>query len=64
MPSNLVSSLAWRLRAIPISLLLLLMISPSVFGNPNLDPTNANFGKVTGQNNLPRNVQIGLKLIF
>lgn len=35
-----------------------------VFGNPNLDPTNANFGKVTGQNNLPRNVQIGLKLIF
>ncbi|MFN7928068.1 MAG: hypothetical protein U0Y68_08995, partial [Blastocatellia bacterium] len=35
-----------------------------VFGNPNLDPTSANFGKVTGQNNLPRNVQIGLKLIF
>ena len=35
-----------------------------VFGNPNLDPTSANFGKVTGQNNLARNVQIGLKLIF
>ncbi len=35
-----------------------------VFGNPNLDPRNANFGKVTGQSNLARNVQIGLKLIF
>ncbi|MEP7341997.1 MAG: carboxypeptidase-like regulatory domain-containing protein [Acidobacteriota bacterium] len=35
-----------------------------VFGDPNLDPRNANFGKVTGQNNLARNVQIGLKLIF
>jgi hypothetical protein len=34
------------------------------FGDPNTDPTNSNFGKVTGQNNLPRNVQIGLKLIF
>jgi Carboxypeptidase regulatory-like domain len=35
-----------------------------VFANPNVDPTNANFGKTTGQNNLARNVQIGLKLIF
>jgi hypothetical protein len=35
-----------------------------VFNNPNLTPNNANFGKVTSQNNLPRNVQIGLKLIF
>ena len=26
--------------------------------------TNSNFGKLTGQTNLPRNVQIGLKLIF
>ncbi|MCI0338974.1 MAG: carboxypeptidase-like regulatory domain-containing protein [Acidobacteria bacterium] len=34
------------------------------FGDPNTDPTNTNFGKVTGQNNLARNVQIGLKLIF
>ncbi len=31
MQSNLVSSLAWRLRAIPISLLLILVISPSSF---------------------------------
>jgi carboxypeptidase family protein len=35
-----------------------------VFNNPNLDPRNANFGKVTSQANLPRNAQIGLKLIF
>jgi hypothetical protein len=34
------------------------------FENPNTDPTSSNFGKTTGQNNLPRNVQIGLKLIF
>jgi hypothetical protein len=34
------------------------------FGDPNTDPTNTNFGKVTSQSNLPRNVQIGLKLIF
>jgi hypothetical protein len=34
------------------------------FGDPNTDPTNSNFGKVTGQNNLPRNVQIGLKVVF
>lgn len=35
-----------------------------VFNNPNLDPRNANFGKVTSQANLARNVQLGLKLIF
>jgi hypothetical protein len=35
-----------------------------VFNDPNLTPNNANFGRVTSQNNLPRNVQIGLKLIF
>jgi hypothetical protein len=35
-----------------------------IFGAPNLTPNNSNFGKVTGQDNLPRDVQIGLKLIF
>jgi hypothetical protein len=35
-----------------------------IFNNPNLTPNNTNFGKVTGQSNLPRDVQIGLKLIF
>jgi hypothetical protein len=34
------------------------------FNNPNLDPTSSNFGKVTSQNNLPRNTQIALKLTF
>jgi hypothetical protein len=35
-----------------------------IFDNPNLDPRSTNFGKITGQANLPRDVQIGLKLIF
>jgi hypothetical protein len=34
------------------------------FGDPNTDPTSSNFGKVTTQTNLPRNVQIGLKVVF
>jgi hypothetical protein len=34
------------------------------FGDPNTDPTNTNFGKVTSQSNLARNVQIGLKVVF
>ena len=34
------------------------------FNNPNLSPTSADFGKVTSQNNLPRNIQIGMKVLF
>ena len=34
------------------------------FASPNLTPSSSSFGKITGQNNLARNVQIGLKLIF
>ncbi len=34
------------------------------FNDPETNPTNGNFGRVTSQANLPRNVQIGLKLIF
>ncbi len=34
------------------------------FNDPERNPTNSNFGKSTSQNNLPRNVQFGLKLIF
>ncbi|MPZ17414.1 MAG: hypothetical protein GEV06_05835 [Luteitalea sp.] len=34
------------------------------YNNPNLDPQNANFGMVTSQNNLPRNLQLGFKLLF
>jgi hypothetical protein len=35
-----------------------------VFANPNLTPTDTNFAKTTSTQNLPRNVQIGLKLVF
>jgi hypothetical protein len=34
------------------------------FNNPNTSPLSANFGRVTEQGNLPRSVQIGLKLVF
>lgn len=34
------------------------------FGEPNLDPTSSNFGRVTNQVNLPRNIQVGLRVIF
>jgi hypothetical protein len=34
------------------------------FRNPNLDPGAAEFGKVTSQGNLPREVQLGARIIF
>ncbi len=34
------------------------------FSDPNRSATNSNFGRITSQANLPRNVQIGLKLLF
>jgi hypothetical protein len=34
------------------------------FNNPVLDPTSSNFGRITSQANLPRNIQLGIKLIF
>lgn len=34
------------------------------YNNPNLDPTSANFGLVSSQNNVPRNIQIGTKIVF
>lgn len=34
------------------------------FGDPNLDPTSTSFGKSTSQANLPRNIQLAVKLIF
>ena len=36
----------------------------AVFNNPNTDPLSAEFGKVTSQANLPRDIQIAVKLIF
>ena len=35
-----------------------------VFNDANTDPTNANFGKVTSQNNLPRDIQLAAKIVF
>ena len=35
-----------------------------VFNDANTDPTNANFGKVTSQNNLPREIQLAAKIVF
>jgi hypothetical protein len=35
-----------------------------VFNNPNTDPSNASFGKVTSQNNLPRDIQFAAKFVF
>lgn len=34
------------------------------FNDPETNPTSANFGRITSQANIPRNLQIGLKLIF
>lgn len=36
----------------------------TVLWNPNLDPTNANFGRVNQDRNNPRDVQLGAKLTF
>jgi hypothetical protein len=39
-------------------------LNRTVFNDANTDPTNGNFGKVTSQNNLPRDIQIGAKIVF
>ena len=35
-----------------------------VFNDANTDPTNVSFGKVTSQNNLPRDIQLGFKIVW
>ena len=35
-----------------------------VFSNPNTNPQDANFGRVTSQANLPRDIQLAAKIIF
>jgi len=35
-----------------------------IFDAMNRDPTSADFGKVTSQYNIPRNIQLAAKLIF
>ena len=40
---------------------------PIFGGDPDLDPTSANFGKIlrnNGQSNFPRQIQLGLRLSF
>jgi len=34
------------------------------FNDPNLDPTSSDFATIKSQNNLPRNIQLALKLTF
>ncbi len=34
------------------------------FDAPNLTPTSSNFGKITNQPNLARNLQIGARLVW
>jgi hypothetical protein len=36
----------------------------AVFNNPNTNPLDADFGKVTSQSNLPRDIQIAAKFLF
>jgi hypothetical protein len=35
-----------------------------VFSNPNTNPTEENFGRVTSQGNLPRDIQLAAKFLF
>jgi hypothetical protein len=40
---------------------------PVFSGNPNLTPTNVNFGRIlrdSGQSNRPRVVQLGARFVF
>lgn len=39
-------------------------LNQTFYANPELNPTNANFGKVTAQNNVPVNLQIGFRVFF
>jgi hypothetical protein len=34
------------------------------FSNPNVSPTSSNFAKITSQANLPRDIQVGLKITY
>ena len=47
-----------------INIELLNAFNQTIYSAPNTDPRNANFGKVTGQFNLPQSAQIAFKVIF
>ncbi|MEO8131650.1 MAG: hypothetical protein ABI822_31440, partial [Bryobacteraceae bacterium] len=36
----------------------------AIFNAPDLVPTSSTFGKITGQANTPRRIQMGLRLVF
>lgn len=40
------------------------LFNHAIFGGPNTSATNRNFGKITSQSNLPRTVQLALRLTF
>jgi hypothetical protein len=56
---DLPSSMRFQIRVEAINAL-----NYTVLWNPNLDPTNANFGLVNQDRNNPRDIQIGGKLTF
>jgi hypothetical protein len=56
-------SLGGRVRA-QFNIEFLNALNRVVFNDANTDPTNANFGKVTSQNNLPRDIQLAAKIVF
>jgi hypothetical protein len=39
-------------------------LNHAIFASPNVDPTNSNFGRVTGTTVAPRSLELGFKLIF
>ncbi len=47
-----------------VNIELLNAFNQTIFSAPNTDPTNASFGKVTSQFNLPQSAQVAFKLLF
>jgi hypothetical protein len=56
-------ALTSRIRG-QVNIELLNAFNQTIFTAPTTDPTNANFGKVTSQFNLPQSVQLAFKLQF
>jgi hypothetical protein len=56
-------SITERVRG-QVNIELLNAFNQTIFSAPNTDATNANFGKVTSQFNLPQSVQLAFKLLF
>ena len=52
-----------RVRA-QVNVEFLNVFNRTVFNDASTDPTNATFGKVTSQNNLPRDIQLGFKIVW